>query len=306
MRQHNQEELFKRTCDIIRPGLLERETTLIVGAGSGGARVAEELARSGISHIILADLPDERLEEHNIIRHPLGYRDLGRLKTKASRDRLLDINPACEVEIHGLDFAEDRELAEQLLRQATQCHCCVDNDKARYAINEMIVEAGVPAFFAGVFDGGVGGEVIRVLPGDPCYACVASMLNRSPRFEQNRDESFDYSNPDQDQYRSTAALNIDIAQIALVHARVALNTLMEKHEIEGVSPMEGNYVLFGNRPSEPLFPTMLHFETWQIPHADDCMVCNSGQNTADYESQADDIMAAATVRQDVLPNGAAI
>ncbi|NQU24481.1 MAG: ThiF family adenylyltransferase [Candidatus Nealsonbacteria bacterium] len=295
MRQHNQEELFKRTCDIIRPGLLQRETPLIVGAGSGGARVAEELVRSGISHIILADLPDERLLEHNIIRHPLGYRDLGRLKTEAVRDRLLDINPACQVEIHGLDFAEDRELAEHLLRKATQCHSCVDNDKARYAINEMIVENHVPAFFAGVFDGGVGGEVIRVMPGGPCYACVASMLNRSPRFEQDRDESFDYSDPDQDQYRSTAALNIDISQIALVHARVALNTLMEKYELEGGSPMEGNYVLFGNRQSAPLFPSMLHCETWQVQKADDCMVC-SGLNEADCASQADEIMASATVR----------
>ena len=295
MPQHNQEELFKRTCDILRPELAKQETDLIVGAGSGGARVAEEAVRVGIGRIILVDLPDERLEEHNIIRHPLGYRDLGRLKTEAMRDHLLDINPACEVEIHGMDFAEDRKLAEQLVRRATRVHCCVDNDKARYAINEMIVEAGVPAFFAGVFDGGVGGEVIRVLPGDPCYACVASMLNRSPRFDQDRDESFDYTNPDQDQYRSTAALNIDIAQIALVHARVALNTLMEKHEIEGGSPMEGNYVLFGNRQSAPLFPSMLHCETWQVQKADDCMVC-SGLNEADCESQADEIMATATVR----------
>ncbi|HNS23123.1 MAG TPA: ThiF family adenylyltransferase, partial [Sedimentisphaerales bacterium] len=89
----NRNELFKRTEAILKPEIAHKETWSMIGVGSGGARVAEEAARFGVGTIILVDRPSEKLEEHNIIRHPLGYRDLGRLKVEALRDHILNINP---------------------------------------------------------------------------------------------------------------------------------------------------------------------------------------------------------------------
>ena len=117
-------------------------------------------------------------------------------------------------------------------------HLCTDNEASKHVVNALAVRAGVPLIFAGVFDGGVGGEVGRCLPGDACYACVASFLNRSGTFDESKPATFDYSNPSQEQYRSTAALNIDIAQITLIQARGALLTM--RREDDSQQELPGN------------------------------------------------------------------
>ena len=105
----NHNDLFKRTEAILKPEIAGEEVWALIGSGSGGGRVAEEAARFGVRRIILVDRPGEKLEEHNIIRHVLGYRDLGRLKVEALRDHLLNINPECQVETVSLDVVKDRQ-----------------------------------------------------------------------------------------------------------------------------------------------------------------------------------------------------
>lgn len=285
-------ELFKRTQEILKPEISQREVWAFFGAGSGGARVAEEAARFGIGTIILIDRPDECLEEHNIIRHVLGYKDLGRLKVEALRDDLHDFNPGCVVEVVSMDVIKDRDQLATIIRRCSQVHCCVDNEPAKNVINEETVAAGVTLVFAGVFDGGCGGEVGRVVDGGACYACMAAYLNRSGRFDDSADpETFDYTNP-ASLVKSTAALNLDIAQIALIQARVGLLTMLGRHDPAQDFP--GNYVLFGNRPVEGLFPRMLSSDIWAIPRDPGCLICGAGGMTeAQINAAADDILAKA-------------
>ncbi len=174
LKEHmSRDELFKRTQQILNPEIARDEVFLFDGIGSGGARVAEEATRFGVGTILLVDRPGERLEEHNIIRHTLGYHDLGRLKVEALRDRLLDINPGCTIETHSIDVSRDVQAHRQLVEQATQVHICTDNELSKHMTNELCVELGKPMIFASVFDGGCGGETGRVMPGDACYACIA-------------------------------------------------------------------------------------------------------------------------------------
>ncbi len=287
----NREELFKRTRARLNPDAARDEHFLIIGAGSGGARVAEETTRFGVGNITLVDRRGENLEEHNIIRHPLGYSSLGRRKVDALRERLLDINPECNVDIAEMDVVKEKGPLAGLIRQSTQVHLCTDNEASKHVVNELTVQAGVPLVFAGVFDGGCGGEVGRVMPGTACYACIAGFLNRSGRFDGQETETFDYSNPDNEQFRSTAALNVDIAQIALIQARVALLTMMEKSADSDYGPLAGNYILFGNRPVEGIFPHMLYSETWEVPKNANCLVCGSaGLNESDVDALFEDII----------------
>src|SRR5687768_8859810 len=99
----NRNELFSRTKAILRPEIAEKETFAIIGVGSGGARVAEEVVRFGVGRVILIDRPGEKLQEHNVIRHPLGYSSIGQLKIDAMRSRLRDINPTCDVRTIEMD-----------------------------------------------------------------------------------------------------------------------------------------------------------------------------------------------------------
>ena len=288
----NREELFKRTEAILKPEIARQETWAFIGVGSGGARVAEEAARFGVGTIILVDRPGEKLEEHNVIRHVLGYRDLGRLKIEALRDHLLNINPECKVETVSLDAVKDRQRMAEIIRRSTQVHLCTDNERSKHVVNEEAVKAGVTLIFAGVFDGGCGGEVGRLAGGGACYACIATYLNRSGKFdEQQAPETFDYTNLDS-QEKSTAALNLDIAQITLIEARVGLLTMLGRHD--KAADLQGNYVLFGNRAVEGLFPRMLSSDIWEIPRDAGCLVCGAaGMSDADVDAAADDILAKA-------------
>ena len=227
-----------------------------------------------------------------MIRHPLGYCDIGRLKVDALRDRLLDINPECTVETHSLDVCQDLDAHRGLVALATQVHVCTDNEPSKHAINEACVQLGKPLIFAGVFDGGCGGEVGRVQPGGACYACIAAYLNRSAG--QPEVETFDYTNPESFQ-KPTAALNIDIAQITLIHARISLLTLLAKHEAGEDLP--GNYVLFGNRPVAGLFERMLDSEIWTIAADEECLICGRHSIAGDVDSRADQILALANCEE---------
>lgn len=267
----NRAELFKRTSAILDPEVARRETILSVGCGSLGSRVAEEAARFGVGALILVDRPGERLEEHNIIRHPLGYSSLGRGKGEALRDRLLDINPECRVETVETDVTQNRDTLSGLLRDATLAVVTTDNEPSRHAVNQAAVALGVPLVHAGVFDGGCGGNAGRVLPGRACYACVAAQLRISlPMPSPDAPAPVDYSRMP-DEHPPTAALNIDIAQIALVAARIILLHIQAKHQRD--LDWEGNYILFGNRAVPDVFPRMLHSDIWDIPRLDGCLVC---------------------------------
>ncbi len=63
----------------------------IVGCGSVGSTVAENLVRCGITKITLWDF--DKVEEHNIVNQMFRQQDVGRLKVEALKDILMEINP---------------------------------------------------------------------------------------------------------------------------------------------------------------------------------------------------------------------
>ena len=69
---------------------------LVVGIGGVGSWAAEALARSGVASLTLIDL--DHIAESNINRqiHALGS-TLGQSKAQAMRERILEINPDCDV-----------------------------------------------------------------------------------------------------------------------------------------------------------------------------------------------------------------
>ena len=66
----------------------------IVGCGSVGSTLAENLARCGVKNFSLWDF--DTVEPHNICNQMFRQKDVGRLKVDALRDILLEINPEIE------------------------------------------------------------------------------------------------------------------------------------------------------------------------------------------------------------------
>lgn len=76
----------------------QKSRVAVVGLGGVGSWVVEALARTGIGHLRLVDF--DRIQKSNLNRqiHAL-HSTLGLKKTEVARERALDINPDCKVEV---------------------------------------------------------------------------------------------------------------------------------------------------------------------------------------------------------------
>ena len=284
----NSSELYKRTSEIFRPERLRQKRAICVGLGSGGGRVATELGRLGLP-LTLIDLPGEKIEEHNIIRHELGYASLGKPKTVELRNHIHNFNPEVPIECVEMDVtAEKEEFRSLVARQRPDLLlACTDNQPSKHVINEIAVHFAIPVVGAGVYDGGIAGGVYITRPGAACLGCIATHLHLDQRKTRTK-RNIDYNDLNLPEIRSTAALNLDIAQIALIHARVALNLLLAgETDLLGLPP-HVNLIVFANRLVPDHFERPLHAEFYHIQKQADCLVC--GNRDAAMEAEADDIV----------------
>ena len=98
MNQKKQRE-FSRTKMLIGADGMERlkhSCAAVFGIGGVGSYVAEALARSGIGCLILID--NDTVDISNMNRQLIAYQStLGIPKTQVLKNRILDINPCCQV-----------------------------------------------------------------------------------------------------------------------------------------------------------------------------------------------------------------
>lgn len=81
---------LSKSYDFFQP---EKDTARIhiIGCGSVGSTIAENLARCGVTKITLWDF--DKVEAHNITNQMFRQQDIGKLKVEALKDILIDINP---------------------------------------------------------------------------------------------------------------------------------------------------------------------------------------------------------------------
>lgn len=89
-----------RIMQLLGQGGLEKlsdSTVAIVGLGAVGGYVCEALARSGVGRLVLCDF--DTVEVTNINRQIFAlHSTINKKKIDCARERVLDINPECEVE----------------------------------------------------------------------------------------------------------------------------------------------------------------------------------------------------------------
>src|SRR5256886_13413390 len=79
---------------------------LCIGAGGLGSPAALYLAAAGVGTIGLVDFDEVDLS--NLQRQILhGTKDVGRKKLESARDRLRDINPMIDIELHQCRFSSE-------------------------------------------------------------------------------------------------------------------------------------------------------------------------------------------------------
>jgi molybdopterin/thiamine biosynthesis adenylyltransferase len=239
--------------------------------------------------LLLIDRPGERLEEHNIVRHLLGYSSLGKLKLRETARYVAEFNPAARVSIQPLDVVDKTERFAELMREwgPDVIAVCTDNEQSKHAINQVAVPLGIPQIGAGVYDGGIGGEIYKVMAGEACYGCIADYLQLR-RFSPPRKPHSEYNGAEAEELPSVSALNLDIEQIALLQCRMLLEVLLkETAGFIGLRP-KINLCVFANRIVPGTFSRPWHGEFFEVPRHEDCLDC--GTTPPDVEEDAERIL----------------
>lgn len=84
---------------------LKNASVAIAGLGGLGSNIAVSLARAGVGTLFLADF--DRVELSNLNRQQYTVNDIGRFKTEALKDLLLNINPYLNIIYETKRITED-------------------------------------------------------------------------------------------------------------------------------------------------------------------------------------------------------
>lgn len=180
-------ELYSRSRGLLETDVLAKKKVGIVGLGSGGSPIAVELAKAGIGKFVLIDF--DRIELSNLARHICGINDLGRFKTFAVRDYILQKNPYAEITTCEIDVNEHQEECIKALKDVDIILCASDNDKSRFFLNDIALKNKIPAIFGRAITRAIGGDVLRVRPHvGPCYNCLYSQNLRNTEEEISQKE----------------------------------------------------------------------------------------------------------------------
>jgi molybdopterin/thiamine biosynthesis adenylyltransferase len=269
-----QPELSTRRSGILETTILADKSVLFIGLGTGGAHVALELAKCGVGRFALVDR--DRLSVGNLVRHPGGISQVGRFKVNVVRDLILEKNPDVTVAIHALDLnSASEEVLMKLIVESNLVVCSTDNRPSKLLVNQLCVEANVPAIYGGAFRRAFGGQVLRVRPKvSPCYQCfVAAMPEEASDVEiSSASDAADIAYSDRP-VAVEPGLSLDVLPIANMVAKLALTELL-KDKPTTLRALERDYdapwYLWLNRP-EPATP---YFDWPPLSESSDEMTIN--------------------------------
>lgn len=149
---------------------LKAARVLMIGTGGLGSPAALYLAAAGVGTLGLVDA--DVVDVSNLQRQILhGTKDVGRSKLDSAADRLRDVNPHVNLELHATVFSAENAL--QIARGYDLILDGTDNFPTRYLSNDVAVWLGIPNVYGSIlrFEGQV--SVFAPHLGGPCYRCMS-------------------------------------------------------------------------------------------------------------------------------------
>jgi hypothetical protein len=196
----------------------------VVGLGSIGSAVADALAFYGVGELALIDY--DRLLPHNIVRHQLTGRDIGRHKVNAVAEQLRRRWPGMTADPYPLDVSEHADVMRPLFADSDLVVCAADGVTARRVTNHLARRAGTPLVLACVLENGALGEVIRVRAGRGCLLCHRADLVKKGTLDP--EPGLDRGYGEGTRHLPMTAIGGDLRLVADVAAKAAVATLLER------------------------------------------------------------------------------
>lgn len=252
-----------RIDHLINGAVVAEQEITVVGVGSGGASVTQQLAMCGIGRWNIFD-PD-RLEAVNLVKHPARRRDLGRPKADVMAEWLADRNPAATVH-HDAEDARTSTWFEAAVERSSLVICAVDDPASRSWVNAECVRLARPCITGSVIRTGLGGEVYLYVPGETgCFSCIQLVADAN---RWSIEDAIDLTDEERhhryglgEENFTTSGLAVDITLVAAYHAHMAWSVLMGG-KTPYVPRLNFNWLTIGIRPEPGVFNS--HYTTNRV------------------------------------------
>ena len=160
------ESIYTRTEAMLGTEAVERlkcARIAVVGVGGVGGFATEALARAGVGHITVLD--SDKVEKSNLNRQIIATESsVGMLKVEVIKQRIVDINPLCEVKTLPIFYGEDTA-SDLNPEDYDYILDCIDSVRSKLLLIERAVAAGTPI----ISSMGAGNKL------DPTRFCVADI-----------------------------------------------------------------------------------------------------------------------------------
>ena len=126
---------------------LQQQKIIIVGLGGIGCPAAQYLVASGIKQLKLID--SDVIQINNLNRQILySIKDIGKLKSKTAKKKLLNINPECNI-IALSNYLDENNISDYL-KDCSLIIDATDNWKSMILINKYCVNHSIPLISSSV------------------------------------------------------------------------------------------------------------------------------------------------------------
>lgn len=219
-------DLFSRNAGLIETAQMLSCGMIICGCGSVGSLAALELARSGVGRFLLID--HDLLAIENLCRHQCGLADVGRPKVQAVADRIRQINPRAQVEVHSTTLERvDPSLIAAFSQENSLMLACADSRRADRHAARLAAALGLPFLAIGLWERAFAGEIFYSHPGEPmpCYGCAFEGLGELLSARPQAQRRFYTSEEDLSKLDFQPGIAIDISFVTQIGLKLAIDLL---------------------------------------------------------------------------------
>jgi hypothetical protein len=281
--------LYRRIATPEYPlGIIIKKNVAIIGLGSGGSLIALHLAKSGIGNLTLID--GDVIMDHNIVRHICSLKDVGRYKTLAAKDYILDRVPTIKITTVEKPFSRENKNIEaffdSLLSKVDLIVSATGDNIMNETINEFGYKRNIPIIFAGAFEKITGGIMIRIDPRKEsiCYRCIYKKYGDDTIFQKPQiiDKNYikNYGRDVKDML-TQPGLGIDIDLITLPTVKFILSTLLGEKDIDQSFKADIYYWFNKNLPNRKAETFVLYQEDRILQKIPDCEICSKISSKVD-------------------------
>lgn len=220
-----QMDLFSRNKGLLESDIMVQKGAVLVGCGSVGSLFAMELARAGLGRFLLID--QDILGYHNICRHQCGVLDVGKFKTDAVRERILEINPTARIEVfHAFIQSVPLDVLDAFCNSDTIFIGGADNREGDLYASRIAAETQAAFLSVGCWERAYAGEIFYNLPERDMASYEEFLEATQTLVPQTNPNRIFYTN-EQDLSRTVfePGISTDISYVTTIAIKLALDIL---------------------------------------------------------------------------------